>query len=752
MQKSKDTLQGVGQPAVRMDARDKVTGKQRFLTDIHFPGALWAVVVRSPYARANVCAIDVQSAMLCPGIVAIYTANEIPKTYFNSAGAPPSPALEASADRLLLTNTAQHVGDGVAVVVAKTRASALAAIEKIRIDWEVLPPILSLDEALEQENILGQVAYGDEEIEAVIAAADLIVEDHFCTPAVQHICLEPHACAAVPELADGRLTIWSNTQTPSDVRRLCSEILGVPLTLLRVRKIDEGGGFGCKQELHEEALVAWLALSLGQAVQLSYTRQEEFTASRGRHAASVHVRLAFRSDGTLLGCDVDAVLDSGAYASHAPYVIGNLGSAAVYTYPYAVHRFRGTVVQTNTLTGGGYRGYGFPQANFAVEQAMDCAAQHLQLDPVVLRQSNSAHAERPDPFFGNPATDRLRACLDAGVRAFGWRNKVPTRGENGLLHADGMAVAALVSVTSPGVHEASTTTLRWNEDGSVTLFIGSCDCGTGSSTVMAQIVAEELQLSHDMIEVRQGDTDTGLVDLGSFSQRTVYVGGGSVRQTAIAAREQLFAAVEAIEKRSAKTLDLRGHTIIDHTDDSWSISVPDFCRQCIACGGIIATASHRPAGNPPSYGACFVTVAVDSETGAIQIERCVAATDCGRVLNPLGAAGQVYGGTVQGMGFATIECWTPGPLGVGPTSIQEHGVPSALDVPSIEICFVDIPEPLGPYGAKGLGEVSIVPVAAAIANAVARATGQRCTHAPLRPAEVWQRLQKEVHAEPCIRQ
>lgn len=728
----------IGQPIIHRNAYDKVTGKQQFISDMYFPNSLWAVVVRSPHARADVQSIDTRMAFDCPGVVAVYTADDVPQRYFNTAAAPPSPQLDAAADRLLLTKQAQHVGDGVAVVIAKSRKEALTAAKTVRIDWDILPPVLTLDEALEQGNILGQVAYGEEEaINRAFASSELLIAETFRTSPVQHMCLEPHACAAVLEQSTGHLTIWSNTQAPSDIRRLCAEILDFPLTRIRVCKIEEGGGFGCKQELHEEALVAWLATALGQTVQLRYTREEEFTASRGRHGASVEVRLGFRRDGALLACDLNAVLDSGAYASHAPHVIGNLGSAAVYSYPYATHRFQGLVVQTNTLTGGGYRGYGFPQANFALEQAMDMAAQALQIDPVELRRRNAARSSLPDPFFGDQSAERLQMCLDVGVQTFGWTDAQPVIEDDGRVRANGMATAALVSITSPDIHEASTTTLRWNEDGSVTILIGSCDCGTGSSTVMAQIVAEELNLPLHAIDIREGDTDTGLVDLGSFSQRTVHIGGGSVRKVAIAAREKLLDAVSTVEKRPLGGLYLQDHCVFDRNDPLWSMSVGNFCRSFAGRGNIIVTESYRPQVKAPSYGACFVTIVVDPPTATFRVERCVTAIDCGRVLNPLGALGQVYGGVAQGLSAAIIEQWSPNALGVGPITLQEHGISGPLDIPLIEACFVPTEEEEGPYGAKGLGEVPIVPVAAAVANAVARAVEARCKSTPLRSATIW---------------
>lgn len=719
----------------------KVTGQQLFMNDLIIPGGLWAVVVRSPYARAEVLAIDTESTLRLPGVVGVFTADDVPDTKFNPAGAPPSVELAASADRRLLTKSVQHVGDGVAVVVATTQREAAAAASQVEVKWEILPPVLNPEKALMQGDILGRARLGGPEADKAFAAADLIVEEQFTTPAAQHICLEPHGCAALFDPIDNRLTIWSNTQAPSEIRRLCSEILDIPLIHLRMRKIDEGGGFGCKQELYEEALVAWLALQLRKPVHLLYTRLEEFTASRGRHGVRINVKLGFRQDGILLVSDVNALLDSGGYASHAPYVLSCLAAAGMGTYPNAVHRYNGVAVRTNTLPGGGYRGYGVSQACFAMEQAMDIAADQLGIDPVELRRRNIPLPDNNDPVSEGLAIGNLRECLEKGSNTFGDLGKKREICKDGLLRAAGVAVTAKGSVTSQDPYEASTAIVRLNEDGTATLVTGTCDSGTGSSTVLAQIVADELGISLDAVEVREGDTDSGLVDLGSYSQRTVHIGGGAARNASIAAREQILDAIASLVQRPKENLFIHNSHVIDCCDKNFQIPLHVFCQQLASQGNIIGSATYRPSSGISSYNVCFVGVAVNPETGVVHVERCVSVTDCGRVLNPLGAAGQVHGSVAQGIGFATIELWDPGPEGRGPSSIQEHGVPGALDVPYIEALFLDTPGVDGPYGARGMGETPIVPVAAAIANAVARATGTRFTNLPLRPANVWQCLQ-----------
>jgi CO/xanthine dehydrogenase Mo-binding subunit len=499
---------------------------------------------------------------------------------------------------------------------------------------------------------------------------------------------------------------------------------------VRIIKVDEGGGFGSKHELYEEALVGWLAQQLGRPVRLQFTRAEEFSAGRSRHAARVNIRLGLRRDGRLLVSDMGVLMDSGAYASHVMSVLRVLYDTVRTTYPAAVSCFTGTAVRTNTLPGGAYRGYGAPQAIFALEQAMDAAASKLGMDALEIRLRNAISP-------GGKEITPLITCLQRGAHIFGWSGShKQANGEDEIVRANGVALAGLTSGTFPARLEASAATVRWNEDGTATLITGTCDSSTGSSTVMAQIVAEELAIPITSIDVHEGDTDLGMLDMGSYAQRTITVGGEAARQAAVAAREALLEAVASEHHRSRADLMIREGFIYDRT--GWSLSIETFCRLYTAKGGgILATTTYRPLSNAPSFGVCFAQVAVDRRTGKVIVERCVSAADCGRVLNPLGATGQVLGGTVQGSGGTLIDLYHKAPGGTGPRRIRDHGVPGALDAGHIAVVLPDLPDGPGPYGAKGLGEVSIIPVAAAIANAVTRAVGSTPYQLPMRPPVVW---------------
>jgi xanthine dehydrogenase molybdenum-binding subunit len=716
-------------PPASLHDWQKVTGQVSFLSEWEFPGALHAAVVRSPHPRARVVAVDLLAAGRLPGVVAVHTHEELPDRLFNPAGEPPDEQLDQSADRRLLTDEAQHVGDGVAVVVATTRTGARRAAAALAVKWELRPDTQRVEDGC----VAGEMAWG-EPVDEAMAEADVVLDRTYRTQAVQHMCLEPHACAAVFEPGRGHLTIWTNSQTPSDVRRISSEILGLPMTALHVRKVNEGGGFGAKQEIYEEPLIAWLALHHRRPVQLAYDRAEEFTAGRCRHASRIRVRLGATREGRIVALSLEARLDSGAYASHAPFVLGNVMCAAYYTYPFARYFIRGEVARTNTLPGGAYRGYGTPQALFAVEQAVDELAATVGRDPVDVRLANSTGVA-PHPLFGE-APRRLARLLALGRARAGWDGELTAHPD--LCRGRGMAMATMLNTTGGDPYEHTTALLRLNEDGTLTLATGTVDCGTGSSAALAALAAGELGIDPRRVEVCEGDTTAALADLGSFSQRSIFVGGGAV----LAAARRLRDLVVAETARQAE-VPSDGLEIIDgHVRDGGHLDIPlaQVARMSASRGALLAVETYSPSGSPPSYAACFAEVSVDPGTGAVLVDRLTAAVDCGRVLNHAAAVGQVVGATAQGVGYALYEDLRPpgGPVPV--VTLEEHGVCLAGDLPDIAVVFLDEPDHAGPHGAKGVGEVAIPPVAPAIANAVAAATGVRCLQLPLRPPAVWAAL------------
>jgi putative selenate reductase molybdopterin-binding subunit len=706
-------VNGIGADLGRPDALAKVAGEFTFLTDRRLAGCAWAVVVRSPHPHARVVSIGAADGPAVPGTIGIFGPADLPGTRFNSALVAPDPALAQAVGRRLLTSVARHVGDGIAVVVAGSRSAARDAARRMPVRWEVLPAMLSIDEALARGAIAGKVSLGDERVTRLLDGCPVTVAQTFTFDAAQHVCLEPHACAAIP-FASG-VELWTNAQCPAEVRRLVADILGLDRQSVRVRKNDEGGGFGAKQDLYEEALVAWLALRLGRPVRLTYTRQEEFTAGRVRSAGQISLRMGFDQVGRMVATDMHAVLNAGAYVSHTPYVLNCLAGHLIAVYPHAAHRFAGVAVRTNTVPAGAYRGYGVAEAAFAVEQLMDVAADRLGLSPLEIRKRNvRRHPRRPG----------LAGCLEH------LPPPGPPRQAGHLAYGTGMAVAAKHSITS-GANPDSSRALVLVEPGpKVTLLTGTCDSGTGSSTALRQIVASELGIHASEVLVVEGDTGAGVTDLGSTAQRSVFVGGQAARAAAAGAARRLLLAAARMTGRDAADLSLRWPSVVLTRTGEPVAEVSDAARAADAG----SFTDVRAVGRGASYAAVQVTVTVDRETGEIRVRSVHAVVDCGTVVNPQGARGQVAGGLVQGMGLACMDQWRPGPAGHGPQDILTHAVPTATDAPDIGVQFLP-PGWAAPWG--GLGELPVVPIGPAIANAVSNATGIRCCHTPIRPAEAW---------------
>jgi putative selenate reductase molybdopterin-binding subunit len=710
------------------DSLNKAAGTHPFLADLKLPDCAHAAVVRSPHPHARVNAVDKAALLKRPGVIVVFTPEDVPDTRFNPATLPESEHLAACADKRLLTAHPMHIGDGVALVVAQTAEQARAAVQDAPVRWEILPAVLSPSQALSEGRVLVNVTMGDEDVERVLGRAHLLIDRELVIDRAQHVCLEPHACAAVPTRGRG-ITLYANTQSPAEIRRLVCQVVGLPWSDLRVVKYGEGGGFGNKQEMYEEALVVWAAMTLGRALRLSFTRTEEFTATRARHGGVLRLRAAFDDDGQLRATHLEALLDSGAYASHTPFVLSCVGGHLPAVYPAGRHRFTGCAVRTNTVPSGAYRGYGVSQAATIAEQVIDEAARKLGQSPVLLRVRN----------FAGASGTRLAHCLDAlptladrgrADREFEAETQRTGVGRDAVgnnSHGEGFAVAVKSSVTEPG-HDLARAWVQIRRDGTVALGTGTCDSGTGSSSALARIVANELGLADPgAVLVVEGDTNAAPADLGSSAQRSIFVGGLAVRQAAKAVVRRLEARAGELKGMRARSLSLHWPEIVDVTG-STVCTVDDLLRAYPQrCWKWSATVAPSDAGI--SVCAVRVSVAVDTATGIVTVTEAAAVVDCGQVIDELGAAGQVAGGIGQGIGLTLLDrledSLTP--------SILDHGVPRAPDIPAIRTMFV---RPEGARASSGVGELTIVPTPAAVCNAIADATGAPIARLPIVPEAV----------------
>jgi CO/xanthine dehydrogenase Mo-binding subunit len=711
-------------PSGGMTVRDrgvevKAAGEFEFLTDRYVPDCLWAEYIRSPYPRAEVADFDAGALREEEGVVAVYTWADVPATRFNPALTPPDAVSGANRDKRMLTRAPRHVGDEVAVVVAGTRAQARAAARRAGLTWVPAEPVLTIDEALAAGRRVGSVQLGSERVGQLLDSADLTLRSRFEFAAAAHNCLETPACVAVPGRDGAAVEIWTNSQCPAEVRRQVAAILALDESAVRIRKVDEGGGFGSKQDLYAEPLAGWLAQALRRPVRFAHSRTEELTAGRVRAAGRIDLAMGFDSSGRLLATEMSAVLDCGAYVSHTPYVLSCLPGQLIAVYPRAPYRLHGELVATDTIPSGAYRGYGVAEANFAVEQVMDMAAARLSLRPDEIRLRN---------VVDGPGGSGLAACIRLlRDRMAPDELDEPAPDSTDLLRGRGLAVAAKHSVAGDS-SDASTAEVALWPGPVLVLTTGTCDSGTGSSRALAQIVADELDVPLEDVLVCEGDTDR-ISDLGSTAQRSVFVGGESARRAALLARTEILRADGRAD------LTLRWPHLVDR-DGVPVVDLADLAAHRPP-GSVGARLTARAPGRGASYCALSVEVSVDPATGAIRVETADVVIDCGRVVDLAGARGQVAGGIVQGVGLACFEEWAPGPDGRGPGSMLDHGVPRATDTPVVSVVFND---PSGHRPPSGLGELPIIAVAAAVANAVAAATGVRCTRTPLRPAEVWRRI------------
>ena len=749
-------LRVVGRPVPRVDGLEKVTGRARYVTDLVIPGMAHARVMRSPYAHARVRRVDVTRARALTGVLAALCGADL--TWCEPYYGP------AYRDRpVLAIDVARYEGEPVAAVAAVDEATADAALDLIEVDYEPLPPVITLEEALAPRaplvhtgkpqagifadlstlrpepgtNICHQFHFARGDSAGALASADLVLDDTYRFPPVQHYAMEPHAAVAVWSETDG-LTIWASSQNPYSVRVELAKMFDVPLARIRVVVPHLGGGFGSKTYAKLEPLAAALARAAGRPVRLAASVAEAFQTVR-RCAARVHVRVGFRRDGALVAVECDADYDVGAYADIGPRVVqkGTYTATGPYRVPHVELAAR--AVYTNTTPGGAFRGFGVPQLAWALESLVDAAADRLGRDPVELRRQNFlAHGEEFAPG-DTPIDGKLEESLSRAAEAIGWtRASAADRGRG--------VAAMLKASVAPSVSEAI---VRLHTDGSVSVLASAVEMGQGTRTVLAQIAAEVLCVPLARVTVVQPDTAVTPYDQTTSSSRSTTMTGRAVQVASEDVREQLLRI----------TAEALGVATRDLTLDEGAVVAPArrlpyaevlLLRFGMSGGeligrGVIAPGrTAAPLGGSTPFWEMAVgaaEVSVDEETGAVRVERYVSVADVGRAVNPLLLEGQDEGGVVQGLGHTLLEemLYADGHLLNG--TLLLYRVPRADDAPeALECHFVENADGSGPFGAKGAGEGSLIPVSPAVANALARLTGVRLRDLPLTPERVWRAL------------
>ena len=751
----------VGKDVPRTDAIPKVTGAAQYVADLHFPGMLHAAVLRSPHPHARVVSIDTSAAAALPGVKAVATGADTAQRKWG--------CFRPDLYPLAITKV-RYVGDEVAAVAAVTAEIARAAVDLIKVEYKVLPAVLSMDEALAagaplvHDDAAGNVAHhfaferGD--VDAGFKASDVIVDGTWQSARQWHTALETIGCVA--HWTDNRVTMWCNTQTPFLARGRYAIALGVPESQVRVIQTEVGGGFGGKSGDDNASVVcAILARKAGKPVKLIHTREEEFLASHPRMPMRYWVKLGFSRDGRIKAKEIKMLADNGAYTGKSQAILGAASVRHDALYKYPAVRGDSTLVYTNMVPTGAFRGFGNPSADWAVEQAWDLAAQKLGIDIMELLRLNAVEPGDVSPHNHKITSCELKQCIDKAAQLIGWKEKRKNRKPN-----RGLGMGCSIHVNgrrSFGDWDGSSAIVRINDDGRATIITGEGEIGQGTLTVLRQIAAEELGLPYADVDITRPDTDVHPYALGALASRVTYVAGNAVKRAATAARTQLLAAASAQFRLPPEDLTIiNGEIGPSHGRETEFKTVAAVVRAHIYQPDgqpIIGVGNwdnpsdfpdHSRYGNESgayNFAVQAVEVEVDPGTGKVTVLEIAAAVDCGTVIHPAAAEGQVTGAVTQGLGYALTEYfdWYNG----APTdpNLKDYPIPSAAMMPKIHVAFADSYEPSGPFGAKGLGEIGLDAIPAAIANAVADAVSVRITELPITSEKIFRALHPQAFAQ-----
>ena len=754
----KPEYRSVGKSVRKKDSLQLLLGKPVYTEDIA-PDTLVVKLLRSPHANAMVKAIDTSKAKKVPGVVDVYTWEDVPDQRFSNAG---QTYPETSPyDRLIIDRHVRFVGDVVAIVAAENEKAAQTALSRIKVEYDVLEPVLDFRTAKDNpvlvhpednwhmlcdlggdnaRNLVGTTSDAGGDIEAVLADCDVVLERTYHTKAYNQAMMETFRTFTQLDRY-GRLHVISSTQIVYHVRRILSHALGIPKSRIRVEKPRIGGGFGAKQTAVSEVYPAFVTMKTGRPALCVFSRKESQTCGSPRHEMEVKVRLGANNDGRIRALGVTTLSNSGAYGEHGWATVGLTGhkSIPLYTGSLEAFKFDANVVYTNMQPSGAYRGFGATQGQFAVESAVNELAAKLGRDPVELREQNMVREGMAMPaYFGEVANAcALDRCMQHCSDMFGWKEKFPVRDMgNGKVRAAGVAMSMQGSGIS-GI-DVGSVTVKLNDDGGYMLLIAAADMGTGCDTILAQMVAEHMECPVDAVSVFGADTDASPYDSGSYASSTTYVTGMAVEKACTQLKERLCAI--AAEELGCDAAELRFEGgCVRHEATGRTVSLPEIAAksQCNCRFAPEATAQHSSPVSPPPYMVGMVEIELDRETGVVEVLDYAAVVDCGIPINPALARIQVEGGIVQGIGHTLMEDVTRTPKGaIRESSLFTYRLPTRLDTGRINVEFEHSYEPTGPFGAKSIGEIVINTPGPALAQAIYRATGVWHRELPILPEHI----------------
>jgi CO/xanthine dehydrogenase Mo-binding subunit len=759
-EKKADRVRYVGKDTYRADAYPKVTGELEYVDDIRLDGMLYGKILRSQIPHGNVQSVDVSDAERLRGVAAIITPFNVPTNLFTRQFTY-VPWKEIK-DRRLIDSRVRYVGDPVAAVVAEDPWIAEEAIERIRVEYEELPSVMTAEESIRDDaplihdlievggqvkKMTNNVAYGDTfedgNREQAYSESSKVFEGTFRTQPMFNAPLERRSIISSPT-RDGGLEVWCTTQAIHGTRYCLAQALQLPLSKVNVHNSLIGGGFGLKSNFAmHEPIAAHLSLLVKKPVKITMDRDEDFT-NGGRRPVRMNLKVGVSREGIIRAMEMDALLQSGAYDDLVVGATSSLGGWFLSMYRASYKRYKGTSVYTNNPVYSAMRGFLNPQSNFAVESFMDEIAESMGLDPLRFRLLNIPR--EGDLFYGQgpSVVTRIRSTglkfiLEEGARRIDWLALCAPVKDGMKVRSVGFAYANHSSGTAgellrnPERVDATGAIVKVNEDGSVNLVIAMVDHGGGTHEVYRKICADTIGVRLDDVHLILGSTDYAPFDSGTYACRGSFAGGTGFLVAAESAKEQLMEVASEMLETPRSNLTARDGVINDAAKPERRVKIADVVTYAkVRKGGlIIAISSLRPKAAPPSYVACFVEVEVNLETGMVKVQKAVMGADVGTVISPAACVGQLHGGVAFGIGMALNEQVKYFKGRIANANFTDYLVARATDLPPIDVFFADTYEPTGPFGLKSIGESSTNPVASAIANAVSRAIGKRVRQLPM---------------------
>lgn len=740
-------LKYVGKSIPLSDVESKITGKIKYVGDMEIPGMLHGKLVLSNVAHGIVKEIYTEDAEKLPGVVRVYTYKNTPDTRYSGYGW--YKGQNVIKNERMFTDRVRFVGDRVAVVIAENERTAEMASRLIKVEYEELPVIVDAEEALKNQavRLFDDVPpYIEKEISCgntddILKNSEIIVEDKVTTQRIHHAAMETHACLADID-SSGKVTVWSPCQIMFGVKVVVAGVTGLPYNKVRVIKAPMGGTFGGKQEAILEPICAYFSKLLGKPIRIVMNRRESIIATRTRTETISTVKTAFNREGRILARDTSTIVNTGAYTTNGVVLNMALGKKLFRLYRIDNQRYKGYTVHTNVPIAGAARGYGSPQAHVISELNLEHAARVLGIDPVELRLKNLVHPYDKD-LTNNSSLGNARAidCVVKGAEEFKWDEKRRRQKGEGR-YRTGIGMACATHGNGYGhfgpYPDFVTMRLRMYEDGSLSLHAGLHELGCGTITTIAQIVAEILDVEPSSIDIPEGDTDVSPYDTGSQASRVIHICGECAIEVAQKLKRQLIEQASSFLGCTIDDIEMENGYIWDRNKGEKK-TYGDIATLAQVKNQVEICATHhfQAQDNPGSYGVNFAEVTVDTETGLVKIHDFVAVFDIGKAINPGFVEGQIQGGVQMGIGLALSENIAVNQKGqIANDRFSKYHVVNAPDMPDVRVYLIEKGEEHGPFGAKSIGEICTVPVAACVVNAINDALGTNITNLPLTPERI----------------